>query len=72
MQGNHVYKRLGEGIISVRRQKGLSQEKLAMVSEVDRTYLGLIEQGKTNPSFRTLFKLARAMKVRVSTLLKKV
>lgn len=72
MQGNFVYKRLGESIIMARRERGLSQEKLAIASDVDRTYLGLIEQGKTNPSFRTLFKISRAMRMRISALLKKV
>lgn len=69
MRGNFLYKRLGEKIITVRKSKKLSQEQLALLSYVDRTYLARIEEGKANPSIKILHKLARNLKVKVHQLL---
>jgi len=55
-----------------RKKKGLSQEDLSILSDVDRTYIGRVEQGKANPSFRILVKISRALKMRLSQLLKGV
>jgi transcriptional regulator with XRE-family HTH domain len=72
MRGNFIYQRLGGQIFTRRKKKGLSQEDLSILSDVDRTYIGKVEQGKANPSFKTLLKISRALRVRVSELLKDV
>jgi len=72
MRGNFIYQRLGEKIFARRKKKGLSQEDLSILSDVDRTYIGRVEQGKANPSFRTLVKLSRALKIKLSELLRGV
>lgn len=72
MRGNFFYKRLGERIIVERDKKNLSQEQLALLSDVDRTYLARIEEGKANPSVRVLNKIARILKIRLNGLLKGV
>jgi len=72
MRGNFIYQRLGGRIFMRRKKKGLSQEDLSILSDVDRTYIGRVEQGKANPSFRILVKISRALKMRLSQLLKGV
>ncbi len=72
MRGNHYYKRLGEQLFVERSKKKFSQEKLAMLSDIDRTFVARIEEGKANPTFKTLYKIARALKIKLSRLLKTV
>jgi len=69
MKGNHFYKRLGEKICYARRRRSISQEKLAFLSDVDRTYVARIEEGKVNPSIRIVHKIARALRVRIHRLI---
>jgi transcriptional regulator with XRE-family HTH domain len=40
---------------------GLSQEKLALKSGLDRTFVGKMEKGNHSPSLSTLFKLAKGL-----------
>jgi len=70
MRGNFLYKKLGEKIINIRKNKGITQEKLALLSDIDRTYLARIEKGETNPSLKVLFKICRILKMKISSLLK--
>lgn len=70
MRGNFFYKKIGERIIDARRRKMLSQEQLALLSDIDRTYLARIEEGKANPSVKVLHKLTRTMKIKLNTLLR--
>ncbi|OGK18757.1 hypothetical protein A2866_04275 [Candidatus Roizmanbacteria bacterium RIFCSPHIGHO2_01_FULL_39_8] len=72
MRGNFFYKRLGERIVKARKKKKLSQEQLALLSDMDRTYLARVEEGKANPSIKVLNKLSRVLKIRLSSLLKGV
>ena len=72
VRGNFFYQRLGEKIIKVRQKRKLSQEQLALLSDIDRTYLARIEEGKANPTIKVLNKLSRVLKTRLSVLLKGV
>lgn len=72
MRGNFVYKRLGKNITQKRKAQGLSQEELSAKSHVDRTFVGKIEQGRANPSFKTMFKLSRALRIRLADLFEDV
>lgn len=72
MQGNFFYRRLGERLISARKRSRLSQEQLALLSDVDRTYLARIEEGKANPSMKVLNKISRVLRLRIYELVKGV
>jgi transcriptional regulator with XRE-family HTH domain len=61
---------LGEAIRHARKQQGVSQEKLALIAGVDRSYVGRIERGDNNIAILTLLKLAQALDIRVSDLTK--
>ncbi len=69
MKGFIFDRRLGDRIIVERRRKRLSQEELASLSEIDRTYLARIEEGKANPSIEVLTKIAKNLRINVSELL---
>jgi transcriptional regulator with XRE-family HTH domain len=60
--------KLGKQVRELRKAKGWTQEKLEELSGLDRTYISDIERGMRNPSFKSLEKLAKAMKVKVSDL----
>ena len=72
MKGNFIYQRLGEKLAKLRKQKSLSQDDLSSICDVDRTYIARIENGKANPSFKVLVKIARGLKIKVSKLLEGV
>ena len=59
------------GVIRARRKKlGLSQESLAAVSGLDRTYVGGLERGERNPTLKVLWQIAEAPEVPASELIK--
>lgn len=61
---------LGEAIRRIRKKHGISQEKLALMSEVDRSYVGRIERGDNNVAALTLIKIAQALNVSLKDLMK--
>ena len=58
-----ITEKVGSRIKELRRALGLSQEKLALKAEVDRTYLAGVEQGTRNPSIKSLEKILKALEV---------
>ena len=62
--------KVGLNIREARKEKGLSQESLALISDLDRSYIGGVERGERNISIINLKKIANAIKVPVSLLLK--
>lgn len=58
----------GEKIRKLRIERGLSQEKLASLSGLHRTYVGAIERGERNVSFRNIEKLAKTLKINLEDL----
>jgi transcriptional regulator with XRE-family HTH domain len=61
---------LGEAIRRVRLDKGISQEKLALLAELDRSYVGRVERGDNNVALLTLMKIADAFGMHASDLLR--
>lgn len=57
----------GAAIRKMRTQRGLSQEQLADLCELDRTYIGSIERGERNISLINIHKLALALSVSPAT-----
>jgi transcriptional regulator with XRE-family HTH domain len=53
----------GQAVRGIRRERGLSQEGLALECGLDRTYLSGIERGVRNPSLSNVFKIAAALGV---------
>jgi len=62
---------LGRVIREARLAKGISQENLALLAEVDRSYVGRVERGDNNVAVLTLAKLAKALGISVAKLMQK-
>lgn len=62
--------KFGDNIREVRHKLDLSQEKLAIECDLDRTYIGSVERGERNVAILNLCKIAKALKVKPSDLLK--
>lgn len=60
---------IGENIKKLRKDKGLTQQKLATQSNISRSYLADVENNRYNPSIDTLRSIANALGVQVSELL---
>ena len=64
-------KKIAAVIRGQRKKTGLSQEKLAEKAEIDRTYVSMIERGKVNLTLLVAGKIAKALGVSLSSLIKK-
>ena len=70
MATNHILlKKFGERVQSLRNQAGISQEKLAELAEMHRTYISGIERGERNVSLINIMRLANALNLPVSKLM---
>lgn len=58
-----ITKEVGMRIRELRTRKGFSQEKLALEAEIDRTYLAGIENGRRNPTLKSLEKILRTLEI---------
>ena len=56
-------KKIGKNIRNARKDKNLSQEKLAELIGKTRNYIGMIERAETRPSVCTLIDIAKALEV---------
>lgn len=65
-----LLKAFGEKVRSVRGGKGISQETLAELADLDRTYISGVERGIRNISLINISAIARALKVSVAELTK--
>lgn len=54
---------LGLQIKLERTKEKLSQESLAYKSNLDRTYIGMIERGQKNPTILTILKITNALNI---------
>ena len=68
--GNPALVSLGAAIRAVRKAKGLSQEALAELAGIDRSYMGGIERGEHNVALVNLVNVSEALEIKLSELLK--
>jgi len=64
-----VAERFGRNLLRLRKQAGLSQERLAMLAELHRTEVSMLERGIRVARIDTLVKLAGALSVTPGELL---
>jgi transcriptional regulator with XRE-family HTH domain len=62
----------GEVLRRHRTANGLSQERLASMSRLDRTFISLLERGQRQPTLSTLLHLASALGIPASQLVREV
>lgn len=58
-----VLKEFGDRVRAIRMRKGLSQEELARLAKIDRTYIGGIERGERNAGIKNVHRIAQALGV---------
>jgi transcriptional regulator with XRE-family HTH domain len=67
-----VQQAFGQTLKKYRLQQKLSQEKLAELADLDRTYISQIERGLKSPSIPTLISLAQALNIKAHLLISEV
>lgn len=65
-----IKKAVGETIRDLRNKQALSQEDLANLTNLHRTYISSVERGKRNISIENLEKIAKALSTKISNILK--
>lgn len=63
-----LYIKFGQKIRDLRIQHKLSQEDLAILCDLDRTYISSIERGQRNVSLKNIAILAHALKITLADL----
>ena len=63
-------KQLGMRIRFLRKQKKMSIEDLALEAEINKNYLSDLERGTRNPTILILNKLAKALRISLSELVR--
>ena len=58
----------GARIRALRRLQGISQERLAALAKLDRSYMGKVERGERDIGIDNIGKIARALKVEIYVL----
>lgn len=71
MSGEPI-KAFGLVIKQMRKARGLSQEALADEAHLDRTFISQLETGSKQASLTTIFRLAAALQLEASELLRQV
>ena len=64
-----IQEKIGEAIIRLRRNVGLSQEQFAYDSGIDRRYMSDLENGKRNVSISVIERISNTLGIEASTLL---
>jgi transcriptional regulator with XRE-family HTH domain len=65
-----ILKYFGNNIKKIRQLNNLSQEKLAEKANLHRTYIGMIERGEKNITLLNIVKIAKALNIKITELLK--
>ena len=63
-----IKKKFWENVRKARKQKGLSQEKLAQLAKLHRTYIWNVERWEKNISLENIVKIAKALEIKAKDL----
>lgn len=67
-----LVERFGGVLAELRKSKKLSQAQLGIDCDLDRTFISLLERGERQPSLTTIFKLAKALGVSPSSIIREL
>ena len=59
----------GKRVREVRKAKGVSQEKLAEMAGIDRSYMGNIERGEKNITLKKIYEICDALQIDIKLLI---
>ncbi|MCM1959102.1 helix-turn-helix domain-containing protein [Acinetobacter modestus] len=60
---------IGTNIREIRKNKSISQEQLALLTTIDRSYLGRIERGEVNITVEKLYQISKTLQIDPKVLL---
>jgi transcriptional regulator with XRE-family HTH domain len=61
---------VGRNVLRIRKNKGITQERLAEISGFSQQYISGLEKGQRNPTVVTIYELSQALGVNYIELLK--
>jgi len=64
-----INKQIGERLKEFREKKGLNQEETAFQAGIDYSYYNQLENGKRNPSIKTLLQICEVLGIDIKDLL---
>ena len=67
-----ILQQFGKRVREERLKKGISQERLGQLAKVHRTYIGMIERAEKNITLENIEKIAKALNMDISNLLKDI
>ena len=59
----------GKRVREVRKVRGISQEKLAEMAGIDRSYMGNIERGEKNITLKKIYEICDALQIDIKLLI---
>ena len=59
----------GQLVRKYRKEKNMSQEQLALLCNIDLSYLVRIERGEVNPTLEKIYELSNALQIKASELM---
>lgn len=63
-----IKEKFGNRVKSLRKERGLSQEKFALLIDMDRTYFASVESGKRNISLENILKISKGLNISLEEL----
>jgi len=65
----NLAKEFGTKLRKKRKELGISQDKLAVMADIDRSYVGRVERGEVNITLEKAYQLASILECNVRDLL---
>jgi putative transcriptional regulator len=65
MEEPHLLVKLGDRIKEIRVRKNMSQNDLAIECDFEKASMSRIESGQANPTVRTLYKICKALDIKM-------
>jgi transcriptional regulator with XRE-family HTH domain len=64
-----IYSKLGSKLKEIREKNKLTQAEVAKNADMTVTYYAMVERGEVNPSLEKLFKISKALGVKLTDII---
>lgn len=69
---SEVARQFGSNVREARKEKSISQDKLALLADIDRSYMGRIERGEVSLTIDMICKIAQALQCQPGALMPEI
>ncbi|WP_282111255.1 helix-turn-helix domain-containing protein [Shewanella algicola] len=69
---SELLEKFSEKLRTMRKKKKISQDKLANLTDIDRSYVGRIDRGEVNITLDKLYAIAKALECQPADLLPEI